>query len=88
MAHHKSAEKRIRSNSRRTEVRTSRITRIRGSIKKVESAILEKNYDLAKEAFIIAEPEIMRGVSKGVIQKSTASRRVSRLSRRVKELKV
>ena len=87
MAHHKSAQKRIRSNIKKTKVRSSRITRIRGSIKKVETAIEAKDHDNALKAFNSAESEIMRGASKGVLHKSTASRRVSNLSRRIKVLK-
>ena len=87
MANHKSAQKRIRSNIKKTKIRTSRVTKIRGSIKKVETAIEAKDHDNALKAFTTAESEIMRGASKGVMHKGTASRRVSNLSRRIKALK-
>jgi small subunit ribosomal protein S20 len=86
MAHHKSAQKRIRQTTRRTEVNGARRSRIRTFIKKVESAILSGNKQEATEAFRAAEPEIMRGVSKGVVRKETASRKVSRLAQRIKAL--
>lgn len=86
MAHHKSAQKRIRQTERRTEVNGARRSRIRTFIKKVESAILSGDKKEAVTAFKAAEPEIMRGVSKGVIKKETASRKVSRLAQRIKVL--
>ncbi|MFO0110156.1 MAG: 30S ribosomal protein S20 [Alphaproteobacteria bacterium] len=86
MAHHKSAQKRIRQTERRTAVNRSRESRIRTFIKKVELAITSGDAKGAKEALRQAQPEIMRGVSKGVLQRSTASRRISRLARRVKSL--
>lgn len=86
MAHHKSAQKRIRQTARRTEVNGARRSRIRTFIKSVESAILSGNKQEAATAFKAAEPEIMRGVSKGVIKKETASRKVSRLAQRIKAL--
>lgn len=86
MAHHKSAQKRIRQTARRTEVNGARRSRIRTFIKKVESAITAGNKTEAAEAFRAAEPEIMRGVSKGVVKKETASRKVSRLAQRIKAL--
>jgi small subunit ribosomal protein S20 len=86
MAHHKSAQKRIRQTARRTEVNGARRSRIRTFIKKVESAITAGNKTEATEAFRAAEPEIMRGVSKGVVKKETASRKVSRLAQRIKAL--
>ncbi len=86
MAHHKSAIKRIRQTERRTVVNRSRVGRVRTFIKKVESAILSGNKAEAKTAFAAAEPEIMRGVSKGVLKLGTAARKVSRLSARIKAL--
>ena len=86
MAHHKSALKRIRQTERRTEENRTRRSRIRTFVKKVESAILSGNKSDAQTAFQLAEPEIMRGVSKGVIKKETASRKVSRLSQKIKAL--
>ncbi len=86
MAHHKSALKRIRQTERRTEENRTRRSRIRTFVKKVESAIMSGNKSDAQTAFQLAEPEIMRGVSKGVIKKETASRKVSRLSQKIKAL--
>lgn len=86
MAHHKSAEKRIRQTERRTEVNRARVSRIRTFIKRVEKAIESGSYSDAQKALKDAQPEIMRGVTKGVIKLGTASRKVSRLSARVKAL--
>ena len=86
MAHHKSAQKRIRQTERRTEVNGARRSRIRTFLKKVESALEAGNKTDAAEAFNQAQPEIMRGVSKGVIKRETASRKVSRLAQRIKGL--
>lgn len=86
MAHHKSAEKRIRQTAVRTQVNTIRVSRIRSFIKKVETAILGGDQAVASAALKAAQPEVMRGVSKGVIKKNTASRKISRLSARVKAM--
>ncbi|MBP2311706.1 30S ribosomal protein S20 [Azospirillum soli] len=86
MANHKSAEKRIRQTERRTEVNRNRISRIRTFVKKVETAIETGNKAEAAEAFKDAQPELMRGVSKGVLHKNTVSRKLSRLSARIKAL--
>lgn len=86
MAHHKSAKKRIRQTERRTAVNRSRVSRIRTFIKKVETAIASGNAEQAQAALKSAQPEIMRGVSKGVLAQGTASRKVSRLAARVKAL--
>ena len=86
MAHHKSAKKRIRQTESRTEVNRSRMSRIKTFIKKVETAIAAGNATEAQTALKTAQPEIMRGVTKGVLPKATASRKVSRLAARVKAL--
>lgn len=86
MAHHKSAKKRIRQTDRRTEINTARVSRVRTFIKQVESAIAAGDKKAAQAALKQAQPEIMSGVTKGVIRKGTASRKVSRLSARVKAL--
>lgn len=86
MAHHQSAKKRIRQTASRTEVNRSRMSRIRTFVKKVEAAIAANNATEAQSAFKAAQPEIMRGVSKGVLSLGTASRKVSRLAQRVKAL--
>lgn len=84
MAHHKSAQKRIRQTARRTEVNTARVSRLRSFIKKVEVAIASGDKSQAQEALRQAEPEMMRGASRGIVKKNTMSRRVSRLSKRIK----
>ena len=87
MANHASAKKRIRRNARRAEINGSRTTRIRTFVKKVEQAIAGGDYDAAQGALLAAQPELDRGVAKGVVEKKAASRKLSRLSARVKALK-
>ena len=87
MANHKSAKKRIRRNAARAEVNGARRSRIRTFIKKVELAISAGNSEDAKAALQNAQPEIQRGVAKGILHKNTAARKLSRLSSRVKALK-
>ena len=84
MADHKSSKKRIIRNNKRNEINTNRISRIRTFIKKVENLIGGESKDKAQEAFKIAMPEIQKGVSKGLIHKNTAARKLSRLSKRIK----
>ena len=86
MANHKSAEKRIRQTARRTEINRNRVSRIRTFVKKVETAIESGNKAEAAEAFKAAQPEMMRGASKGVLHKNTVSRKLSRLSAAIKAL--
>ena len=86
MAHHKSAKKRIRQIERRTEVRGARTSRIRTFMKKVETAIATGDKTAAQEAFKEAQPEIHRGVVRGILHRNTASRKLSRLSARIKAL--
>ena len=84
MANHKSAKKRIRRNANRAEINKSRISRIRTFLKRVETAIVSGDKVAAQTALKEAQPELMRGVSKGVLHKNTASRKMSRLSAKVK----
>jgi small subunit ribosomal protein S20 len=86
MAHHKSAKKRIRRNARREEINRARTSRIRSFIKKVETAISSGDQGAANAALREAQPEIHRGVTKGVLHKNTAARKISRLNRRIKAL--
>jgi small subunit ribosomal protein S20 len=86
MAHHKSAKKRIRQIERRTEVRGARTSRIRTFMKKVETAISSGDKTAAQAAFKEAQPEIQRGVVRGILHRNTASRKLSRLSARIKAL--
>jgi small subunit ribosomal protein S20 len=86
MANHKSAEKRIRQTERRTAVNKARVSRIRTFVKKVETAIDSGDKEAARAAFLAAQPELHRGVSKGVVHKNTVARKLSRLSSRIKAL--
>jgi small subunit ribosomal protein S20 len=86
MAHHKSAKKRIRRNASRYEINHARIARIRTFVKKVEAAIGTGDKDAAQAAFQVAMPELQRGVTKGVLHRNTASRKISRLSARIKAI--
>ena len=86
MANHLSAKTRIRRNARRQAINTNRVGRIRTFVKKVESAIEAGDAGAAKEAFKAAQPELQRGVTKGVLHKNTVSRKLSRLSARIKAL--
>ena len=84
MANHKTAKKRIRRNANRSEINKSRVSRIRTFLKRVETAIASGDQGAAQTALKEAQPELMRGVSKGVLHKNTASRKMSRLSAKVK----
>lgn len=86
MAHHASAQKRIRRNARRYAINHARKSRIRTFVKKVELALASGNTDTAAAAFKVAVPEMMRGVTKGVFHKNTVSRKISRLNARLKAL--
>jgi small subunit ribosomal protein S20 len=86
MANSAQAQKRARQIDRRTEVNKARRSRIRTFVRKLEEAITGGNAKEAGEALRAVQPEIMRGVSKGIMHKNTASRKMSRLSARVKAL--
>ncbi|MEE2860331.1 MULTISPECIES: 30S ribosomal protein S20 [Paracoccus] len=86
MANTPQSKKRARQIERRTDVNKARRSRIRTFLRKVEEAIASGNADAAKEALRNAQPELMRGVTKGVVHKNTASRKISRLAARVKAL--
>ncbi len=86
MANIKSAKKRIRRTAKRSEINRDRVGRVRTFVKKVETAIASGNKEEAAAAFKEAQPEIMRGVTKGVLPRNTASRKLSRLSARIKTL--
>jgi small subunit ribosomal protein S20 len=86
MANTPQAKKRIRRNDRRAEINGARVSRIRTFIKKVESALTDGNKDAAAAALAAAQPELARGVSKGVLHKNTASRKFARLTKRVAAL--
>ena len=86
MANHKSAKKRIIRNANRALVNGARTSRIRTFVKKVDAAIAAGDADAAREALRAAQPELQRGVSRGVLHKNTVSRKISRLAARVKAL--
>ncbi len=86
MANSPQSQKRARQIERRTAVNKARRSRIRTFLRKVEEAIASGDADAAREALRLAQPELMRGVTKGVFHKNTASRKVSRLASRVKAL--
>ena len=81
-----SAKKRIRQTKRRTEVNIRRLNALRTSIRKVEAAIAAGNKSAAEAALRVAEPQMMRGAGKGVVNRNTMSRKLSRLSRKIKRL--
>ena len=87
MANHASAKKRVRRATKRTSINKSRVSRIRSFLKKVELAIAGGKAKEAEDALKQVQPEIQRGVSKGLLHKNTVARKMSRLSSRVKALK-
>ena len=86
MANHASAKKRIRRNSRMETVNKVRKNRVRSFIKKVEAAIEKADKSEAQKAFVEAQPEMHKSVSKGVFKKNTISRKLSRLSLKIKNI--
>jgi small subunit ribosomal protein S20 len=86
MANTPQAKKRIRRNLNRATVNHSRISRIRTFVKQVESALAAGNKKEAAEALKKAQPELFRGVARGIIHKNTAARKFSRLSKRLAAL--
>ncbi|MFN2098945.1 30S ribosomal protein S20 [Altererythrobacter sp. MF3-039] len=86
MANTPQAKKRIRRNNRRAEINTARMSRIRGFVKKVETACEAGDKTAAAEALKAAQPEMARGVARGVLHKNTAARKLSRLTKRVSAL--
>ena len=86
MAQHKSAKKRIRRNARAEAVNHSRLSRIRSAVKAVEAAITSGDKTAALAALKKVMPEMMRGASKGVVHKKTVSRKISRMSARIKKI--
>lgn len=83
MANTPQAKKRIRRNATRTAVNKNRVSRIRTLVKKVEKAIEAGDKDAAATALKAAQPELARGVAKGVVHKNTAARKFSRLTKRI-----
>ena len=86
MANTSSAKKATRKIARKTAINTARRSRVRTYLRRVEEAIASGDKNAAAEALKAAQPELMRGVAKGVFHKNTAARKMSRLSSRVKAL--
>ena len=86
MANTPQAKKRIRRNDNRAEINGARKSRIRGFVKKVEAALEGGDKTAAAEALKTAQPELARGVARGVLHKNTVARKMSRLSKRVAAL--
>ena len=86
MANTPQSKKRARQNEKRFAINKARRSRIRTYLRKVEEAIATGEKESATAALRTAQPELMRGVSKGVVHKNTASRKISRLASRVKAL--
>ena len=86
MANTPQAKKRIRRNERRAEVNGNRVGRIRTFVKKVEAALASGDKTAATAALAAAQPELARGVAKGVLHKNTASRKFARLTKRLTAL--
>jgi len=86
MANTPQAKKRIRRNDRRAAINGARVSRIRTFIKQLESALAAGDKDQAQAAMQKVQPELARGVAKGVVHKNTAARKLSRLTKRVSAL--
>lgn len=86
MANTPQAKKRIRRNDRRAEINGARVSRIRTFVKQVETAIASGDKAKAQDAIQKVQPELARGVAKGVVHKNTAARKMSRLVKRVAAL--
>jgi small subunit ribosomal protein S20 len=86
MANHKSAEKRIRQTAKRTAINRARTSRVRTFVKRVETAIAAGDKEAAQTAFRLAQPELHRATTKGVLHKNTVARKLSRLAVRINGL--
>ncbi|MBT3916751.1 MAG: 30S ribosomal protein S20 [Rhodospirillaceae bacterium] len=86
MANIKSAKKRIRQIERRSAVNRTRLTRMRTHVKQVEQAIADGDAAAAQTAFNEAQPQMMRSAQRGLLHRNTASRKLSRLSKQIKEM--
>lgn len=86
MANTRSAKKAVRRIARRTQINMNRRSRVRTFVRKVEEAIASGDQAAAQAALKAAQPELMRGAQKGIMHKNTASRKVSRLAKRIKAL--
>ncbi len=86
MANTPQAKKRIRRNARRAEINGARVSRIRTFVKQAEAALAAGDKDQAAAALSKVQPELARGVSKGIVHKNTAARKLSRLTKRLTAL--
>jgi len=86
MPHHRSAEKRLRQTEKRTLVNRARVSRVRTFVKKVETAIASGDKTAAQSAFQIAQPELHRATTRGVMHRNTVARKLSRLAARINAL--
>jgi small subunit ribosomal protein S20 len=86
MPHHKSAEKRLRQTEKRTVTNRARMSRVRTFVKKVEVAIETGDRAAAQSALQLAQPELHRATTKGVLHKNTVARKLSRLATRINAL--
>jgi small subunit ribosomal protein S20 len=86
MPHHKSAEKRLRQTEKRTVTNRARLSRVRTFVKKVETAIETGDKAAAQSALQVAQPELHRATTKGVLHKNTVARKLSRLATRINAL--
>ena len=88
MANTPGSKKAVRKIARRTEVNTARRSRVRTFLRKFDEALTAGDAAATKAAFIVAQSELMRAVTKGVVHKNTGSRKVSRLAAQLKKLSV
>jgi len=86
MANTPGAKKAIRKIARRTEVNKARRSRVRTYLRKFDEAVASGDAGAAKDAFVVAQSELMRAVTKGVVHKNTGSRKVSRLAAQLKKM--
>ena len=86
MANTKSAKKAARVTARRTAINKARRSRMRTFVRKVEEAIATGDKSAAETALQSAQPELMRSAQKGILHRNTASRKISRLSARIRAL--
>ncbi len=86
MANTPQAKKRIRRNDKRATINGARVSRIRGFVKKVEAALEGGDKSAAATALAAAQPEMQRGIARGVLHKNTVARKISRLTKRVAAL--
>ena len=86
MASHKSAQKRIRQTAKRTEINRARKSRVRTFLKRVELAIATGDQEGARSALRVAQPELHRAITKGVLHKNSVAHKLSRLATRINAL--